>query len=117
MGDKIKKFELNVVHAHKQKERPSLKFGELDQSGWNRKIENDARGSFQETEELRNQVNTIENLGKMKESQKANIEGQIKQLSKTSFQRWTPTQVEEFKKLNPKLQRHILEANEKRTGR
>jgi hypothetical protein len=114
---KPKQFELSPVHSHKRKERPKLNFGELDQAGWNRKIENDARGSFQETEELRQQVNTIENLGKIKESAKANIEGQVKNLSNKPFQRWTPQETEAFKELSPALQKHILKENEKRTGR
>jgi hypothetical protein len=120
MAIKTKPFELKPTHDYKtltdreiDEKRTAHKMGAAT---WNNNLEHQFHRSFQGTETQREQEQLNNNLPKIKESIKANIEGQIKNLSNKPPHEWTPQESEAFRELSPELQEHITKQNKKRFG-
>lgn len=116
MTIKTKPFpEMSPVHNHKQKERPKINMLQ-DQGAYNRKVENDARRSFRETEELRNQSETMVDIPKIREGAKADINNKVKRLLNTPAHKRTHDEDVLYENLPKNLQKLIDEKHKQRHG-
>lgn len=85
-------------------------------SQYNRKVENEARKGFRQTQKTREQLQFIEDLPKFKAGKEASLRATIKRLTSKPANKWTPQETEAYQELSPRLRRHIDKKHKKRFG-
>lgn len=116
MGIKTKPFKPNyVTHDHREKKRTEVNMLQ-DQGSWDRKIENEARQSFQETEKLREKAETMVDINKIREGVKADINNKVKRLLNLPTHKWTNKEDVLYENLPKDLQKLIDKKHKKRHG-
>jgi len=105
--------DARAINAYGEKPLDARDIGST-QSQYNRKVENQAKKSFEDIDKLREQVEFIENLPNFKSRKTASIKALTTKLVNTPLQRWTPKQTEHFKGLGSKLKQEILRRKEKK---
>jgi len=85
-------------------------------SQYNRKVENEARKAFRQTQKTREQLQFIEDLPKFKAGKEASVKATIEKLTSKPINKWTPQETEAYQEFSPKLQRQIDKKRKKRFG-